>query len=460
MAVERSLFTEDWMTFTRYARRIHSFTVIGFKLEMNDVAMQALVSISSSALLPNLRRLEWLDVRDSLFPLLHALLVPTITSITLRSNSWEYWDPSSAKSALLASLGARCPSIRELDCVYGGDHHQDSSETLSKAVCGCRKLVHLRTGVLDAQALARLAPLPSLRSLHFKLPYSAVDDSNTPPNSIPTFTFKLDELSITALSYSRLTHCLRNIRFLSCRSVVLSIHWNDVGKPYDPRDIPDLVVSFSECFSPVLEQLLVEISLGLGDDYGNILDDRRFAFGFNVISPLLPFGRLTKLDLSWFCTSNVDDGGLKHMAQSWPLLEEFSFGTGERWLVPPSVTFTGLVYLIQHCRHLCLIEMHFSACSIDTSSEPFSTTSPNQMITSLFVGLSPIVDPMAVTGQLHTLLPNLTRVIRHDCDEIEYPMLDFEEEWDRVDAYLRVFIKDEDFQQEICSLLEEDSTSS
>jgi hypothetical protein len=82
------------------------------------------------------------------------------------------------------------------------------------------------------------------------------------------------------------------------------------------------------------------------------------------------------------------------------------------------------------------------------------------MITSLFVGFSPIVDPMAVAGQLHTLLPNLTRVICHDCDEIGYPMLDFEEEWDRVDAYLRVFIKDEDFQQEICKLLEEDSTSS
>jgi hypothetical protein len=124
MAVERPLFTEEWMTFTRYARRIHSFTVTAFEFEMNDLVVQALVSISSSALLPNLRRLEWLDARDSSFPLLHALLVPTITSITLGSDPWEFWYPSSAKSALLASLGARCPYIRELECAYDGDYHQ------------------------------------------------------------------------------------------------------------------------------------------------------------------------------------------------------------------------------------------------------------------------------------------------------------------------------------------------
>jgi hypothetical protein len=463
VAVDRPFFTEEWTTFTRYARRIHSFTLIGFELEMSDVAIwQALVSTSSSPLLPNIRRLEWLDGRDSFFPLLHALFVPTITSIRLGS-ALCWWYPSSAKSALLASLGARCPTIRELDCVYRGDN-QDSSDALSEAVCGCRKLVRLNTGVLNAQALAHLASLPSLRSLHFRLPYRAVDHLDTPPNSIPIFPFKLDELSIDALSHSHLTQCFRNIRFLSCRSVVLFIDCDELGKPYDPLDIPGLVVSFSECFSPILEQLRVEISVGWDDDdddddYQNILDNRRFAFGFNVISPLLPFSRLTKLDLSWFCTSNVDDGGLKHMAQSWPELEEFSLGTLERWVVPPSITFTGLVYLIQHCRHLQLIRIHFSACPIDTDSEPFSTTSPNQMITSMFVGLSPIVDPMTVASQLHTLLPNLTDVIRHDWDEVFGPVSPFKGEWNSMDVYLRAFIKGVDSRQEICGLSEEVSSS-
>jgi hypothetical protein len=461
MAVERPLFTEEWMTFTRYARRIHSFTVPLFEFGMNDLVVRALVSISSSALLPNLRRLKWLDVRGFLFPLLHALLVPTITSITLGSDPWEVWYPSSAKFALLATLGARCPSIRELECAYDGVYHQKSSDTLSEAVCSHRKLVHLKTGVLNAQALAHLASLPSLRSLHFKPLYSAVEDSNTPPNSIPTFIFKLDELSITALSHSHLTQCFRNTRFLSCRSVVLSIDFDYAHKPYDPLDIPDLVVSFSECFSPILEQFRFEIPVGWEDNYENILDNRRFAFGLNVISPLLPFSRLTKLDLSWFCTSNVDDGGLKHMAQSWPQLEEFSFGTLERWLVPPSITFTGLVYLIQRCRRLHLIRMHFCACPIDTNSEPFSITSPNQMITYLSVGLSPIVDPMAVAGQLHTLLPNLTDVIRHDWDKVVGdPMLPFKAEWNSMDVHLRAFINGVDSRQEICGLSEEASPSS
>jgi hypothetical protein len=422
--------------------------------EIDDKVVQALVATPSFVLLPSLRKLQWSDDRDSFLPLLRTLLVPTITSMKLVSGRWKKsWDTSFAKSALLASLGTHCTSIRELDCVYGSGWESDSDVT-SEAVRGHRELVRLKTGVLNAHALAHLASLPSLKSLHFSLPYHGVADSDVPPNSIPIFTFKLDELWITAPTHDRFALGFKNVRFLSCRSVVLYFDWDDDTRPYDPLDIPNLIASFSECFTPTLEQLRVEIS---SDDL--IDNDPSFAFGFDVIAPLLPFSHLTKLDLSWFCTSDVDDEGLKNMAQSWPQLTQFSFGTKGRWLVPPSVTFTGLVYLIQHCRHLRWIRMHFSACSIDTSSEPFSTTSPNQMITSLFVGLSPIVDPMAVAGQLHTLLPNLTRV-RHECDEIGYPMLDFEEEWDRVDAYLRVFIKDEDFQQEICRLLEEDSTSS
>ncbi|OAX31965.1 hypothetical protein K503DRAFT_656700, partial [Rhizopogon vinicolor AM-OR11-026] len=161
-------------------------------------------------------------------------------------------------------------------------------------------------------------------------------------------------------------------------------------------------------------------------------------FGFDVIAPLLQFSRLTKLDLHWLCTSDVDDKAFQNMVQSWPQLEEFCFGSGYRWLVPPSLTFTGLVYLIHHCRNLHRIDMRFVACSIDVDSEPFSTTLPNHRIAHLFVGFSPIVDPMAVACQLRALLPHLPSVTRHKWDprhdDREVP---FDEEWNKVDEYLQ-----------------------
>ncbi|OAX35287.1 hypothetical protein K503DRAFT_378008 [Rhizopogon vinicolor AM-OR11-026] len=141
-------------------------------------------------------------------------------------------------------------------------------------------------------------------------------------------TFKepaLDVLWEKSVESSHLSHsCLKesfqeqrseswNVRFLSCRSVVLSIDWDwmDPDEPYDPLDIPDLIVAFSECFSPVLEQIQVDTKYGYDNE--SIMGDHRFAFGFGVIAPLLQFSRLTKLDLDGFCTSDVDDKAFKNM---------------------------------------------------------------------------------------------------------------------------------------------------
>jgi hypothetical protein len=178
-----------------------------------------------------------------------------------------------------------------------------------------------------------------------------------------------------------------------------------------------------------------------------VLADSRFAFGFDVIIPLLSFSRLTSLDLDWFCTSHVDDDALKDMVQSWPQLERFSFGTEARWLVPPSLTFIGLVHLIQHCPRLHWIDMPFRAFQIDTNSEPFSITIPNGNVISLFVGISPIDDAMAVACQLHALMPNLV-VIDHWIDDGDHNPR-FGDEWDKAERYLQVITKAAKMREEL-----------
>jgi hypothetical protein len=349
---------------------------------------------------------------------------------------FDPWVPSFTKSAFLVSLGARCPHIQEFVCPYSSDS-DDHSDALCDAVCCWSELSHLRTRVLNTRALAHLASLSSLRSLHF-MSRGFVD--STPPNSIPTFASKLDEVSIAARSLLVLTQCLRNVCFTSCQSVVLRV---DSILPYDPLDIPNLISALSVCFSTDLEQLIVDFT---GIDSNSLstekLADPRFALSFNAVVPLLSFSCLKHINLSYFCASGINDAMIKDMAQSWPQLEEFYIGSTARWLIPPALTFTGLVHLIRHCQYLQDVGIPFRASLIDIKSEPFSKTIPNTKITGIYVGNSPIdvATTTAVAYQLHTLLPNLRNVhcfpwtlrISHPPPPLERSDV----EWGRVEGFL------------------------
>ncbi|KAG0701339.1 hypothetical protein DFH29DRAFT_806395 [Suillus ampliporus] len=163
LTLKRPLLEGEWRLVGRYSQYICSLAVKDVDLGIiDDRVVQALIS-APSPLLPNLRSLVWWDHQEYYFPLLHTLLGSTITSVELRLGP-----PSFAKSVLLASLGARCPSIRQLDCECGGDS-EESSDAISKALSSLRELVHLDTGVINTQALLRFDSLPSLKSLNFSL---------------------------------------------------------------------------------------------------------------------------------------------------------------------------------------------------------------------------------------------------------------------------------------------------
>ncbi|KAG0691795.1 hypothetical protein DFH29DRAFT_1010184 [Suillus ampliporus] len=428
LTLKRPLLEGEWRLIGRYAQRIRSLTISDHDIDtIDDRVVQALIS-SPSPLVPNLRNLSWWDDRECFFPLLRILLGSTITSVDL---DFSFNPPSFAKSALLAFLGARCPYIQVLECVYGGDS-EESSDAISKALCGLRELRHLDTQVLNIQALFHLASLPSLKSLHFSL--NMYNINGMQPNSTPTFSSQLDQVCITTSSPSVLTHCLRNVRFLSCRSVKLYIDSSDLEVPYDPLDIPDLIVSFSKCFSSTLETLHFDFDFDFNDLFSMELADPSYALGFDVVAPLLLFSHLKDLQLDWMCTSAIDDASLKTIAQSLPQLENVSIGTAARWLVPPSLTFIGLVHLIRYCRRLRSIDMAFDACPVDIHSEPFSKTIPNNKIARFFVGISTVIDPIAVACQLHALLPKVTTV--------GYWILEHsEDQWRKVNEFLGVLNK-------------------
>ncbi|KAG1892339.1 hypothetical protein F4604DRAFT_1565242 [Suillus subluteus] len=435
LTLNRPPLSREWRIVCQYAQRIRFLSISHMALDIiDDRVIQTLISAPPpTLLLPNLRSLHWWDNRESFLPLLRTLLGSTITSLKLGSGNWT---PSFARSALLASLSARCPFIREFECTGYYEDSQESLDVICEAVCGLQKLSRFITGVLNTQVLVHLASLSSLKSISFETCY--LNDIQS--NSTATFIHQLNDVTISTSSPHALAQYLKNVRFLSCRSAKLSI---DESEPYDPLDITNLVVSLSESFSPDLEQLEVSITFGL-DLLPEELDNPGFAIAFDAVAPLLSLSRLTKLDLSWLCTSAIDDDSLKRMAQSWPQLEEFRFGGETDWLVPPSLTFIGLVHLVQHCRRLHTIKMTFRANSVDTDNELFSKIIPNKNITCMDAGVSPIVNPLAVACQLHALLPNLTSVIISQSFEDISPLparfKNLGAKWRRVNTYLKTLI--------------------
>ncbi|KAG2031649.1 hypothetical protein BDR03DRAFT_1095382 [Suillus americanus] len=406
------LLAGEWGLIHQYARRVHSFTVNRSELNMIDNhVMQALMTAPSpTSLFPNLRRLCWCDDREYFFPLLRTLFGSTITSIRVGLLSTS----SFAQPALLASLGARCPSIQELSlCV---DDFGESLDAICKALSGLRELSRLDTGKLSRREFLRLASLPALKSLCFTLEMHDTHEKQS--DSTPTILPQLDQVQFTVLmQYITVAgHFLGSVRLPSCRSAVVRIDSDALS--YDPEvlcnplHIPNLIVSLSECLSPALEKLHIEFPLALNYiDREDIVASRSYVLGFNVVATLLPFNRLTDLRLDWICTSSINDASLKTLAQSWPQLEQFYFGGTACWAVLPSMTFTALVHLIQHCPRLHTVRMSFCATPVDYDNDPFFfETIPNEKITTLSVGRSPISDPCAVAYILLRLLPKLERV--------------------------------------------------
>jgi hypothetical protein len=347
---------------------------------------------------------------------------------------------SFAKAALLTSLGARCPYIRELECIYDEVDSEEISDAICEALCGLKELLRLRTDVLNIRALGHLASLSSLERLHLDLLAYNADEPQS--NIVSTFSSHFDQVWFTIPTIFVFSHCLKNVRFLSCRSVTVRVTMTYMDPFYNPSDAIDLISSFSKCFSPTLEHIHFNFDLLFSRIVEeDVLANPLFALRFDAIAPLLSFGHLTSLDLDWICASAIDDASLKSMAQSWPHLENFRFGSSARWVVLPSLTFVGLVHLIHHCQRLHSIAMPFCACPVDTNNEPFPETIPNEKITALFVGVSPIVDPISVACQLHILLPKLTSVGFSGIGtnfSIPPPFEHLEDDWRRVNDFFKV----------------------
>jgi len=108
----------------------------------------------------------------------------------------------------------------------------------------------------------------------------------------------------------------------------LHVDRTESGLPYNPLHMADFTPSLLQYFPLTLERFTVDFhDLEPTDESIIEFIDSPIELGFSAVSPLLSFSRLTVADLSWFCTSTIDDAMIQAMARSWPQLKEIHLGT-------------------------------------------------------------------------------------------------------------------------------------
>lgn len=115
-------------------------------------------------------------------------------------------------------------------------------------------------------------------------------------------------------------------------------------------------------------------------------------------TPLLPFTQLTYLVIEFpcegGCSSIVDDDTVTNLARIMPKLEILRLGGPPCPEIPIGATVNGLVFLANHCPHLCELCVHFQVASFSTlpaiagttSDAGFTTPRGDCVLTELEVG--------------------------------------------------------------------------
>ncbi|OBZ72428.1 putative feruloyl esterase B-1 [Grifola frondosa] len=391
LTITRELSASDWERFDYYASRVRvlAFTDKGDAFETDDTSswysqprakcwldsFGPLFYDRSSPLLPNLRRLEWVDYELHWSPEFYEkLLVPTVASLILTAETYTLIKPADMsiwKSPQFLSL-----PLQELTL-----HLRERDNSLPLIRQALPHFRHLREFYLigipiTVDALVELGHLPLLKFATLRL--SAED------NFIP---------SLTA------TDALREASF----------------SDYDAASPGELFQMLHDhCSHSSLRSISVERRFNAINPFGVV--------SIHALRPLFAFHQLTlfyistrevfSLDRPSAQTSeppyDLDDAAIWEMAMAWPALQSLNLGQ-EDWHHVSGISLRGLGHLAEKCPCLDTLYIAVDASRAD-DLPPELDGRCNKTIDTLYLLDSQPGDPPVVAAFLARIFPNLKRI--------------------------------------------------
>ncbi|KAH7923693.1 hypothetical protein BV22DRAFT_1036044 [Leucogyrophana mollusca] len=405
MFLRKPLYSEDWSTLQRYARRVQTLGRVGTassRFSNARIQGESLAELSvpptSSPLFPSLRAINWSDDRICALPLLRLLIGPRLVHLSFDIPSMHKLAP------ILHCASTFCPLLKTLNAP-----HQDSDDAgvvLSESLDGWPCLEKLLCGPVTDDALYHLATLPSLRSLslwscgfnHFQ--------SITERLANPGSAFEnLQELQVGG---NRIADCTALLRLVSATELS-TINYQGhslMTKASTSSEIGKFCALLWQCHEVVTDISITEPC----HDPPEFVQD--YVITFDMIRDLGFLVCLTRLHLDTTCTFYLDDRALSELADGWPYLEIILLGAikGHRLRQDPLITLKGLASLVGHCPLLTDIGILLNATEVEPISEQRTKGTRNANVTILRFGDSKVGPPSSVAAFLSALVPNVVGI--------------------------------------------------
>ncbi|KAF7362761.1 hypothetical protein MVEN_00625700 [Mycena venus] len=305
-------------------------------------------------LFPNLEILHWNPASDaSIFHHVRWFLTSRIRDLSITCNSL---------SELLSSLASRCPSLAhvrvstDLLALIVISATYNCCPALSTFVLALPQIESLHIPTLDDTALAHLAQMPDLKTLH--IPYGQPGYTSQPYMGTPGFP-NLAELTVMTMRCA-----LRVISMAAkCPLVKLSITPSSL---YPTETMArDFYHTLSEhCSHFSLREISMSGEFGVEEDNNNTLsadEAAEYSVGGDVLLPLFSFFNLVEVRLAHPVGFDFDDATILDMARAWPHLEALELTARPHRHIRSHVTLKGVYAFAKHCPHLHTLGLTFDA---------------------------------------------------------------------------------------------------
>ncbi|KAH7884321.1 hypothetical protein F5I97DRAFT_1440431 [Phlebopus sp. FC_14] len=406
--ISRSLGDADWKTLIKYSSRVRQLSVVnGF----GDVQIMEMLSGSSAHIdiFPRLScvRIRFFVAEDTLpdedtlstCRFMRWLFRPTLTKLhlTLPAIMMKVlWDEAPL-------LGQTCPYLVKFDAYlssYSGMSYLEYTHLFDQVICSLNPLQALDCSEVSQRTLQYIAKWPNLHTL------SVLPPQSTPPLDLgPTPDQRCDPFPalrcLTVGGYTESITAFLNANTWNLDDLIVHFDWSTCI-----RSFGEMTRTLAAKVSAVRLKKLFFVVMSFKDPSLEAIPIVRM----DDIKPFFVFHNVTHIDLTPRCIIDIDDEMVKCMALAWPNIRILTVKQYDKQYVPPKVTLTGLVSLIQHCPRLVTFCLAIDATVVPKDPLASPNTGVNDRITVIEIDDSPVESPGLVAAYLSAFMPRLKEI--------------------------------------------------
>lgn len=438
---------KQWLTFRKYAERVRYLRGPCWRVSatVQHNVIDALVRHPKATLplLPNLSELVWSELKmsnliDPSVSLIKYFAGPGVTTVSLFLICWP--NHVSSELAVLADLPNLCPNVTSFTAFFPRSSYNDHSTEIGEIVRQWPRLHVLRSCALSQPVMDTITSRQALDTLSIEL-----NNSSTAlyvgqlPSHVHTWSLGGNSAAL----------CHRYLATIqgSPTSFHLRIGADDSTTP----DMEELVGMLPTRLD---KDRLHTLTIELTSSYWSTPASDSFSLSPSLLSSFASFSALRELDLSTYCSAEVDDTGYEAWIAGLRGLTSLKVGVADVSKAKPVASVGAVLAVLAACRQLETLWIVFDASlelpsGVDKGKRPeeFDEVAKkdgdkgenewgvtNHYITHLRVGYSPIGEDEkaleALTRCLRTVMPRLEK-IRAD----KYPS-EVDERWGKVQEML------------------------